>query len=69
MRSKFLKKTGLSDPDFFYGEEDIELSHRFKKFGGQNLCRFRSKNLSFSITYCRYKLGKNYYYNYKYRFY
>ena len=25
MRSQFLKKAGLSDPDFFYGEEDIEL--------------------------------------------
>ena len=35
MRSKCLKKTGLSDPDFFYGEEDIELSHRFKKVGGK----------------------------------
>ena len=34
MRANILKKAGLSDPEFFYGEEDIELSHRLKK-----LCR------------------------------
>ena len=28
-----LKKSGLGDEDFFYGPEDIELSHRLKKYG------------------------------------
>ena len=28
MKTERLKKIGLSDPDFFYGEEDIELSYR-----------------------------------------
>jgi GT2 family glycosyltransferase len=33
MRVNVLKKSKLSDPDFFYGPEDVELSHRLKKFG------------------------------------
>ena len=33
MRVNVLKKSKLSDPDFFYGPEDIELSYRLKKFG------------------------------------
>ena len=35
MRADVLKKAGLSDPEFFYGEEDIELSHRLKKYKGE----------------------------------
>ena len=31
MRSERLEFSGLSDPDFFYGEEDVELSYRLKK--------------------------------------
>ena len=67
MRSKFLKKTGLSDPDFFYGEEDIELSHRFKKFGGQLFIDLDQK-IYHSVSHT---VGTNWaktiYYNYKYR--
>ena len=29
----FLRKTGLSDPEFFFGPEDMELSLRLRKFG------------------------------------
>ena len=30
---KTLKKTGLSDPEFFFGPEDMDLSIRLKKYG------------------------------------
>ena len=67
MRSKYLKKTGLSDPDFFYGEEDIELSHRFKKIGGK-LAVDLDQKIYHSVSYT---VGSNWaktiYYNYKYR--
>ena len=34
MRSSRIKQVGLSDPDFFYGPEDVEFSRRiFKKEG------------------------------------
>ena len=32
-KTNILKKSGLGDEDFFYGPEDIELSHRLKKYG------------------------------------
>ena len=32
-KANILKKSGLGDEDFFYGPEDIELSHRLKKYG------------------------------------
>ena len=35
--SSALKKASF-DPDFFYGEEDIDLSYRLKK-AANNLCR------------------------------
>ena len=67
MRSKFLKKTGLSDPDFFYGEEDIELSYRFKNFGGELFIDLDQK-IYHSVSHT---VGTNWaktiYYNYKYR--
>jgi GT2 family glycosyltransferase len=67
MRSKFLKKAGLSDPDFFYGEEDIELSHRFKKIGGELVVDLNQK-IYHSVSHT---VGTNWaktiYYNYKYR--
>ena len=67
MRSKYLKKTGLSDPDFFYGEEDIELSHRFKKIGGELFIDLNEK----IYHLVSHTVGKNWaktiYYNYKYR--
>ena len=39
IRTKTLKKTGLSDPEFFFGPEDMDLSIRLKKYGkiGVNL--------------------------------
>jgi len=67
MRSKYLKKAGLSDPDFFYGEEDIELSHRFKKVGGELAIDLNQK-IYHSVSHT---VGSNWaktiYYNYKYR--
>ena len=67
MRSEFLKKAGLSDPDFFYGEEDIELSHRFKKIGGK-LAIDLDQKIYHSVSHT---VGSNWaktiYYNYKYR--
>ena len=67
MRADYLKKTGLSDPDFFYGEEDIELSHRFKKIGGKLFVDLDQK-IYHSVSHT---VGTNWaktiYYNYKYR--
>jgi GT2 family glycosyltransferase len=67
MRSRYLKKTGLSDPDFFYGEEDIELSHRFKKVGGK-LAVDLDQKIYHSVSHTvGNNWAKNIYYNYKYR--
>ncbi len=33
IRTKVLRKSGLSDPEFFFGPEDMELSLRLRKFG------------------------------------
>ena len=67
MRSEFLKKAGLSDPDFFYGEEDIELSHRFKKVGGGLFVDLNQK-IYHSVSYTvNNNWAKTIYYNYKYR--
>ncbi len=67
MRSEFLKKAGLSDPDFFYGEEDIELSHRFKKIGGSLYVDLNQK-IYHSVSYTvNNNWAKTIYYNYKYR--
>lgn len=67
MRSKLLKKTGLSDPDFFYGEEDIELSQRFRKFGVKLYVDLNQK-IYHSVSYTvNNNWAKTIYYNYKYR--
>ena len=67
MRSEFLKKTGLSDPDFFYGEEDIELSYRFKKIGGR-LAVDLDQRIYHAVSYTvNSNWAKTIYYNYKYR--
>lgn len=67
LRSKFLRKIRLSDPDFFYGEEDIELSHRLKKIGCKLFVDLDQK-IYHSISHT---VGANWaktiYYNYKYR--
>ena len=67
MRSIFLKKAGLSDPDFFYGEEDIELSQRLKKVGGSLVVDLNQK-IYHSVSYTvNNNWAKTIYYNYKYR--
>ncbi len=67
MRAKKLNETTLSDPDFFYGEEDTELSMRL---------RDNTKSLKVDLNQKIYHnvsstVGKNWakniYYNYKYR--
>ena len=67
MKSSALKKAGLSDPDFFYGEEDIDLSYRLKKQAGILCVDLDEKVYHFvSVTVGR-NWAKNIYYNYKYR--
>ena len=56
---KIFKKSRSFRSWFFYGEEDIELSHRLKKSGGQATHWFRSKNLSFCFLHSWHELGKN----------
>ena len=67
MRAKNLKLAGLSDPDFFYGEEDIELSYRLKKTKGKLVVDLNEK-IYHAVSYTVGKnWAKNIYYNYKYR--
>ena len=67
MRSKHLKQIGLSDPEFFYGEEDIELSHRLSKMRGKLYVDLNEK-IFHSVSHTVGKnWAKNVYYNYKYR--
>ena len=67
MRVARLKKAGLSDKDFFYGPEDIELSRRlFTKKG--SLIVDRDIKIYHSVTQSFVKLNKRkIYYEYKYR--
>ncbi len=67
MRANVLKKAGLSDPEFFYGEEDIELSHRLKKYGGNLKIDLDQKIYHSVSTTVGKNWAKNIYYNYKYR--
>ena len=67
MRGKNLKLAGLSDPDFFYGEEDIELSYRLKKTSGI-LAVDLDQKIFHEVSHTVGKnWAKNIYYNYKYR--
>lgn len=67
MKSSALKKAGLSDPDFFYGEEDIDLSYRLRQHEGLLCVDLDEKVFHFvSVTVGR-NWAKNIYYNYKYR--
>ena len=67
MRAENLKIAGLSDPDFFYGEEDIELSYRLLKTKGKLVVDLDQK-IYHSVSYSVGKnWAKNIYYNYKYR--
>ena len=67
MRTSSLKKAGLSDPDFFYGEEDIELSQRLKKNGGNLIIDLDNKIYHKVSSGVGSNWAKNIYYNYKYR--
>ncbi len=67
MRGKNLKLAGLSDPDFFYGEEDIELSHRLKKTSGRLVVDLDQKIFHEVSHTVGKNWAKNIYYNYKYR--
>ena len=67
MRGSALKRSGLSDPDFFYGEEDIDLSFRLKQENELICVDLDEKVYHFvSMTVGR-NWAKNIYYNYKYR--
>lgn len=67
MKSENLKQSGLSDPEFFYGEEDIELSHRLKKTIGELFVDLDQK-IYHSVSHTiGANWAKNIYYNYKYR--
>ena len=56
MKTERLKKIGLSDPDFFYGEEDIELSYQLAEV--KNLFGLIwMKGISPRIRYSWKKLG------------
>ena len=67
MRSSRLKKVGLSDPEFFYGPEDVELSRRIFKNSG-SLIVDRDVKIYHSVTqsFINYSKRKTYY-EYKYR--
>ena len=67
MRSDRLEFSGLSDPDFFYGEEDVELSHRLKKDKDSLKVDLNEKIFHDISSTVGTNWGKNVYYNYKYR--
>ncbi len=67
MRTKNLQKAGLSDPEFFYGEEDIELSNRLKKTSGDIAVDLDQKIFHSVSHTVGSNWAKNIYYNYKYR--
>ncbi len=67
MRSERLKQSGFSDPDFFYGEEDVELSFRLKKNKDSLKVDLNEKIFHDISSTVGTNWGKNVYYNYKYR--
>ena len=67
MRANRLNKVGLSDPDFFYCEEDIELSQRLKKGKNSLVIDLNHKIYHFVSATVGTNWAKNIYYNYKYR--
>tara|TARA_B100001057_G_scaffold10449_1_gene9919 strand:+ start:10420 stop:11496 length:1077 start_codon:yes stop_codon:yes gene_type:complete len=67
MKTERLKKIGLSDPDFFYGEEDIELSYRLAE-SNESLWADLDEKIYHHVSGTVGKnWAKNVYYNYKYR--
>ena len=67
MKTERLKKIGLSDPDFFYGEEDIELSHRLAESKESLWADLDEKIYHYVSGTVGKNWAKNVYYNYKYR--
>ena len=67
MRAERLKVVGLSDKDFFYGPEDIELSFRLKK-NSRSLFVDNDVNIYHGVTQSFRSLNKRrIYFEYKYR--
>jgi len=67
MRCSRLKKVGLSDKDFFYGPEDVELSRRIFTANG-SLIVDRNLKIFHSVTQSFIGLNKRrIYFEYKYR--
>jgi GT2 family glycosyltransferase len=62
-----LKNVGLSDPDFFYGEEDVELSLRLKDNEDALKIDLNEKIYHHVSHTVGKNWAKNIYYNYKYR--
>lgn len=67
MKTERLKKIGLSDPDFFYGEEDIELSCRLSETKESLWADLDEKIYHHVSGTVGKNWAKNVYYNYKYR--
>ncbi len=67
MKTERLRKIGLSDPDFFYGEEDIELSYRLAESKESLWVDLDEKIYHHVSGTVGKNWAKNVYYNYKYR--
>lgn len=67
MKTERLKQVGLSDPDFFYGEEDIELSYRLSESEESLWADLDEKIYHHVSATVGVNWAKNLYYNYKYR--
>ena len=67
MRSRRLKQIGLSDPDFFYGPEDVEFSRRIYK-GDKSLAVDLDTKIFHAVTQSFRDLSqRRIYFEYKYR--
>jgi GT2 family glycosyltransferase len=67
MKASKLSSSGLSDPEFFYGEEDTELSFRLIDSPESLKIDLNQKIYHHISATVGENWGKNIYYNYKYR--
>ena len=67
MKASKLSSSGLSDPEFFYGEEDTELSFRLTDSPESLKIDLNQKIYHHVSATVGENWGKNIYYNYKYR--
>jgi len=67
MKASKLSSSGLSDPEFFYGEEDTELSFRLADSSESLKIDLNQKIYHHVSATVGENWGKNVYYNYKYR--